>query len=255
MNIMPVSGLNSGHKASHYMSYTGINRELSDGNTEGSPINNEVKKANKLVKVPVVVMMAMSPAMLNSATPYDNDMLANGEKTVMIAALPSSEADSDVPNLMAYAAPAQVEPPQRTTKTYTPNLAWFRHEKPLNIKSFINHKGEKKYLIFTQGYESKNNKVVEGVYIVPEKFNEDKFDFPPNVIKLIYHKLGKDKEFCSVDLILAYKNGKVVTHEERLPDEIANEIINMMTNEDFRNGTTIDFVESYTPVMKPDRTN
>ena len=105
------------------------------------------------------------------------------------------------------------------------------------------------------------------IFIVPYNFEYKMFGLglwedPPKVAKLIYHNLGEDKEFCGV-LVRKHYWGKQIKpfenedlgskeFEVRLPDEIANEIIDILTGEsDLKNMTGIKAIETDTPNLIP----
>lgn len=111
------------------------------------------------------------------------------------------------------------------------------------------------------------------IYIVPYNFEyrrillnvwevllfgqSEELEKPPMVVKLIYHNLGEDKEFCGVLVRMEYwgKQYEYLGYKEfevRLPDEIANEIIGILIGEsDIENMTGIKIIETDTPNLIP----
>ena len=81
---MAVSGLGIGLNVNHYMNFAGQNSRNNNGNTEGEPVEYN-KSSNNLAKVPVIVLMAMSPVMMNAKTPITDLSETNGAKTEMVA--------------------------------------------------------------------------------------------------------------------------------------------------------------------------
>jgi hypothetical protein len=73
---------------------------------------------------------------------------------------------------------------------------------------------------------------------------------PPMVKQLAYHNIGKDKEFCGVILerdVLEEESGKfkgTIRNEMRLPDEVAQKIVDVITDYSrFKNKTNLKIRE------------
>lgn len=85
MVITPISTVNTGSNVNKYMSFGHRRNDIDD-----VPEMRETRGSNNLAKVPVVVLMAMSPAMLNANHPKSNIEadLDTSAKTEMIAPAP-----------------------------------------------------------------------------------------------------------------------------------------------------------------------
>lgn len=91
-------------------------------------------------------------------------------------------------------------------------------------------------------------KIISAIYWVDENVIKYSTVSPPIVTGLVYHDIGKDKEFCSVEMIhTRYKNGERIRHlvRERVDDETAQLLIDFLAGEtQWRNSTGIKFYVS-----------
>lgn len=94
------------------------------------------------------------------------------------------------------------------------------------------------YLLFIGHYGKEGEKEVTDVLIVPEKdelgIRKYPSIYPPQVMYLIYHNIGKDKEFCGayMEERIYRKDGSMsgtMWHEMRLDDDTAQIIIDLIT--------------------------
>ena len=227
MVVMPVSVASTGFGANSYVNFSGQNRRKNNGDTEGSPIEYN-RSSNNLAKVPVIVLMAMSPAMMNAKTPITNLSEMEEAKTEIIAPIP---IDSEELDEMTTVAP-DFSNPQNVQK-----------KAPFGVVALLGHKihhydtfmkdGKKHYIVYSGiGKADYVNKVT----LFPEGFkvSEDGV-LLPWVQELVYHDLGKGKEFCGVIVRSAKKlqNGKYkeMTEEVRLPNEVAQNLINFLADD------------------------
>ncbi len=209
---------------------------------EQNKVSHTPKKASNFVKVPVIVMMAMSPAMLNgisSAQAQDN----NYERMELLAmASPSAapQSTSSTQNNYAYGWSG--------IKTYQVRFA----------KDIVaNGTGYK--MVYT-AYNNKNAdpKLVENVYLIKNGTScSQPAAFPPKVQALVYHKLGKD-EFCGVRVKeeIRKKDGTftgMMEREIKLKDEDANLLIKLLAGtSEWKDKSYIVMEETTSPnVMTP----
>ena len=91
-------------------------------------------------------------------------------------------------------------------------------------------------------------KIISAIYWVDENVIKYNPYNPPIVTGLVYHDIGKDKEFCSVKIIKTrYKNGEMIRHlvHERVDDETAQLLIDFLAGEtQWSNSTGIKFYVS-----------
>ena len=91
-------------------------------------------------------------------------------------------------------------------------------------------------------------KIISAIYWVDENVIKYSPYDPPIVTGLVYHDIGKDKEFCSVEMIKTrYKNGEMFRYRirERVDDETAQLLIDFLAGEtQWRNSTGIKFYVS-----------
>lgn len=190
---MAVSELGIGLNVNHYMNFAGQNSRNNNGNTEGEPVEYN-KSSNNLAKVPVIVLMAMSPVMMNAKTPITDLSETNGAKTEMVAPI---LIDSEELDEMTTIAPYFSNPQNAQTKAPF-GVAELIGRKIYKAESFVNN-GQKYYIVYSG---RQNSKIVNRVTVFPEGFRNENGKLLPVVHELIYHDLGKGKEFCGVLVFL-----------------------------------------------------
>jgi len=180
------------------------------------------KKAGNLVKVPVIVMMAMTPSLLNGAMPVSAADNNNGEVT----------------ELLAMASPE----PQRTSRSQRSNTV-SSHIKPERVraqKSFMSD--GKRYTMYCMDESiDGNSKYVSTVYFVPDDYKQVLDDFgedvnqPPRLRGFVYHDLGEGKEFVGAKVEEWNCNGRKSYHdtykyEIKLDPDVANFLADLAHN-------------------------
>ena len=234
---MAVSGLGIGLNVNHYVNFAGQNSRKNNG----SPVEYN-RRSNNLAKVPVVMLMAMSPAMMDAKTPVTNLSEMEEAKTEMVAPIPIDSEELDE----AITIAPDFSNPQNAQK-----------KAPFGVVALLGHKihhydtfmkdGKKHYIVYSGiGKADYVNKVT----LFPEGFkvSEDGV-LLPWVQELVYHDLGKGKEFCGVIVRSAKKlqNGKYkeMTEEIRLPDNCAQTLIDLLANySKMENRTSIKYSET-----------
>ncbi len=204
--------------------------------------------------VPVIVLMAMNPALLNSAATMSN-----------------LQGEEENPNLITMAEPAQnfeiddatyVMQPKTVKETQDVKKAPYGWNLFLQDDIVEVNKGHNALGNFDMVYT--NNRIDESgsisdVYIVQKSRDiPAKSAFhPPKVFKLMYHNIGKDKEFCGVitkeDLL--DENGQYISgieKEIRLDDDTAQKLIDLVTNHSkWKNNTFIKICETKSERLFP----
>lgn len=243
---MAVSGLGIGLNVNHYVNFAGQNSRKNNGDTEGSPVEYN-RRSNNLVKVPVIVLMAMLPAMMNAKTPVTNLSETNGAKTEIVAPI---LIDSEELDEMTTIAPYFSNPQNAQTKAPF-GVAELIGRKIYKAESFVNN-GEKYYIVYSG---RQNSKFVNRVTVFPEGFRNENGKLLPVVHELIYHDLGKGKEFCGVlvfsNTVLKNGDSKKTIEEIRLPDECAQTLIDLLANySTMKNMTSIKYSETKSPQLR-----
>lgn len=247
---MAVSGLGIGLNVNHYVNFAGQNSRNNNGNTEGEPVEYN-KSSNNLVKVPVIVLMAMLPAMMNAKTPVTNLSETNGAKTEMVAPI---LIDSEELDEMTTIAPYFSNPQNAQTKA------------PFGVTSLLGQKiyhydtfmkdGKKHYIVYSS---IRTPDYVDKVSVFPEGFPNKSGVLLPWVEELVYHNLGKGKEYCGIIVrsVNKLQNGRYkTTYEEvRLPDECAQTLIDLLANySKMKNNTSIEYSETKSAQLRQTKT-
>lgn len=193
-------------------------------------------------KVPVIVLLAMNPATLNSAIPMMPET-DNPDKIVMLA--PEQKADiksTYVINPMVEQASQQSDDP----------YGWHRFKFGkifYHAPATGNDKDSYDLVFFTSDLYQKTENGVQEVYLIDKTKTGSKksIEHPPMVYKLIYHDIGKENEYCSVMTTetLVDENRKAIgsaIREIAIDDNTANKILALMSDKsEWINETTIKF--------------
>ena len=200
-------------------------------------------------KVPVIVLLAMNPATLNSAIPV----------------MP----ETDNPNNIVMLAPEQ-KSVDKNTYVIAPELQDIQQKKvpypwgylkggiiydASNV--IVDGKYKRDLVFYTLTANSRKQNAVEHVFIIDPNAPGARMSIPhpPKVTKIIYHDLGKDKEFCSVKTkeFLVDDSGNTIgwaNRELRIDDDSANKILALTLNKlEWKNGTDINFETTKTADM------
>ncbi len=247
---MAVSGLGIGLNVNHYVNFAGQNSKKNNGNTEGEPVEYN-KSSNNLAKVPVVMLMAMSPAMMDAKIPFTNLSEMEEVKTEMVAPIP---IDSEELDEMTTIAPDFSNPQNAQTKA------------PFGVTSLLGQKiyhydifmkdGKKHYIVYSS---IRTPDYVDKVSVFPEGFPNKSGVLLPWVEELVYHDLGKGKEYCGIIVrsVNKLQNGRYkTTYEEvRLPDECAQTLIDLLANySKMKNNTSIEYSETKSAQLRQTKT-
>lgn len=214
---------------------------------EGAPVSRP-SGVSDLAKVPVIVLLAMNPATLNSAIPMMPET-DNPDKIVMLAPETKS-ADA-----ATYVIEPEIQLPLQADQTY----GWGMLSK-VNIlherNAYVN--GVKYHLVYATAGKN-NKKDVTDVYLFKDGSysSKDPSMPPPRIIKLVYHNIGDGKEFLGavvyeevVDKSGNYKG--TMKYELKLDDDSATHLINFCQDKtSMKNSTQFYIVESESPKLMP----
>lgn len=199
-----------------------------------------------ITKVPVIVLLAMNPATLSSAIPV----------------MP----ETDNPNNIVMLAPEQksvdkntyvIAPELQDIQQINPPYGWehFRFGKIQHSSNVVvDGKYNRDLVFYTPVSMKRQGNVVGEVFIVdPNKPGGHLITpHPPKIEKIIYHDIGKDKEFCSVKTVesLVDDSGNYIGYayrELRIDDDSANKLMALTLNKlEWKNATRIDFIVTKT---------
>lgn len=224
------------------VNFTGKKKKADDENSQNLHTNH---KSNKLATVPVVVMMAMSPAMLNGKQPITISPENAKEITELVAESPNAQQDQ-----------IKIRYPNRS-RAYNIRLN-IAEEKGLYRRELINmQNSDTKYSnrrSYTMYITSPNKNRPGGVWanqilLIPY----DSKDIGEDVYKAIgmtYHNIGKDKEYCGL-IVKNLEPYDPRVFEIRIPDEAANQLIYLQVGETpYENATNIlDWIELKSPAL------
>ena len=199
-----------------------------------------------MTKVPVIVLLAMNPATLSSAIPV----------------MP----ETDNPNNIVMLAPEQksvdkntyvIAPELQDIQQINPPYGWehFRFGKIQHSSNVVvDGKYNRDLVFYTPVSMKRQGNVIGEILIVdPNKpGGSSTLSHPPKVKKIIYHDIGKDKEFCSVKTVesLVDDSGNYIGYayrELRIDDDSANKLMALTLNKlEWKNATHIDFIVTKT---------
>lgn len=194
------------------------------GEAETAP-KQTPKRAGNFVKVPVIVMMTLSPSLLNSAG-------ASAENYQDDFNYPQTE-------LLAMATPE----PQYTNRTTQKTSSYVKPEVVQYKRAFSSNGTQyTMYWVNSTKNGDANNNYVKDVYFVPSGYkpnnassSREDDNIPPRLTGIRYHDLPNGKEFVGAKVVEVKSDAKVgassrkwYTKEIRLPDEVANELMDLV---------------------------
>lgn len=209
---------------------------------EGAPVSRPSGVSN-LAKVPVVVLLAMNPATLNSAIPTMPETDNPNKITILAPETKSVDAATYV-----------IAPETEEVEQSDPPFGWalFRdvtEDIKLNVSAKGN--GANYHMVFTAPRSS--NDKINNIYFIKDGSvgSVDPGAHPPKVQTLIYHNLGKEN-FCSVITLESIlgpdrKEKGTTLRQIMLDDDSAQKIVDLMSGDDSRwkDNTHIQFKEVF----------
>ena len=241
MSITAVSGVKLTNNAYNTV-FTGKRR-----NTESEVAQRDGGGGSAMKRVPVVVMLAMSPAMLNSSVPEQYMPMNAQELTEVVAQIPAEDA-----------ATVDFREVQETQQNYPLGVAFFNRFKIQEIIPAVVG-GAKANIVFTKPVKIGADRDVYDVYYVdPSEPDSNPRHKPPEIRELIYHNLGEGKEFIGIKLFhhLYKKDGSEVgmISELKVDDKTAQYLLDLRTGDTkWNNKTLIGFSVTQSPNVLPPR--
>ena len=196
--------------------------------------------------VPVIVLMAMNPALLNSAATMSN-----------------LQGEEENPNLITMAEPAQnfeiddatyVMQPETARETQnSKNYILGPRRKALKVDQLKNF--DDTYDIVYTSSSTFGEGAIEMIYF----FENGELDYGKSgrMDALVFHNLGKEEEYCGAYIIQPIYDNKneyvrTIAYELELPNDIAQTIINILSDGDpWENKTPIKFIETKNKYTTP----
>lgn len=244
MAILPINSISVMKNQRNLISFSGNGRE-----DEEKRIDKFSQKAKmSAASVPVVVLMAMSPSLLNAKEPMKVVPMNSGLNTELLA----KAADTALKT-------TYISSPEMYNQNSEDYGNWASLEnQDIQMHHLAIGNGTKYHLLFTKSPAAGVNDV-NSIYIIKDgsKGCNNISVTPPVVNGLIYHNIGKDKEFCSVKVVEPILKGDTevgaMIREIRLDDDSANLIINLIAGDSkWKDNTLIGFHETTNPnLMSP----
>ena len=225
MAVLPVNGLSL--KNSSSLSFEHKKSE------KNAPPVTPPSGSNKGASVPVIVLMAMSPALMNSAAAMQEGMIENGNKIEVVSPAPSSKSDVPTYVMVSPKSVDETAPAQNVTRP------WLQpSEKVVYQRSFVAN--GVKYNI--EGSSKIGDKTITKLLFVPEGFKQVKTTIglktlPPRFTELVFHDNGNDDDaFLGVvlDHFTSDANGsnpRNILYEMRLPSNVGMELFKLLSGE------------------------
>ncbi|MBD5403203.1 hypothetical protein HDR58_10485 [bacterium] len=218
MAVLPVSSISVRNNGIAFQGKKENKKELRQENV-----------ANKMVTVPVAVLMALATTSLNAKEPTARDYDRNIDQT----------------ELMAYVSASEGRPVSQSSIITSPKTNILDEKfiyKQMNFNS-----GGKQYTMYFSDMKSSTKirkNVISSIYVIPKDHkavrNEDseiEYNRPPLFKKLIVHMDGNpDKAFggALVEEITCDsqgKNRKIIQKEIKLPDDVTNYLLDLLAGD------------------------
>ncbi len=245
MAILPVSSVSFGRRNTVSFVQQDKSKDL--------PINTGMTPS--LGKsIPVIVLMAMNPALLNSAATMNNLQAKEGKPEEITMVVPVNEPEVDAATFVMH--PEAVKDVQNVKKA---PYGWEIFELDDIVDSYHGKNALGSFdMVYTNNRIDESGSISD-VYIIQKSRDiPAKPEFhPPRVYKLLYHNIGKGKEFCGVitkeDLL--DESGKYLGSLEteiKLDDDTAQKLIDLITgHSNWKNNTGIRIYETTSNMLRP----
>ena len=213
--------------------------------TDNESKNMASSPLGALQKVPVIVLLAMNPATLNSAVPTQPE--ADDPNHIVMVASESEKAES------AYATYPQVESTQQSDAPF----GWVslkRYKIPFIMRGKT-PMNEFTMMFATSTLANGDYSKITDVFILRDGQNPSNGPFtpPPKLERLYYHNTGDGKEYYGAYIAdpISDKNGNEVAfqrHEIRIDYNTAQNILKLIKgNTKWINDTNILYYETNSP--------
>ena len=242
MAITAVSGVTQ-DKNRYMTTFTGKKKTQKNVNyNQQNGLNSTALKS-----APIIVLLAMNPATLNSDIPNKYMPLNAQELTEVVAPIPETQT-----------ATIDLRDVQADKDVYPLGIPFFSRRKVQEIVPAIGD-GVKANLVFTKLKKQGDENDVLQVYYIEHSYDDynEQHD-PPDVRGLIYHDLGEGKEFLGIKIYQPiYRDDgtkRGMMSEVKLDDVSAQYLIDLLTNDTkWNNKTGITYSETTSPkVMVPE---
>ena len=232
---------------------------LKEGKTIGLTLNSifmktEMKRNYGYVKYVsracafAVTLLVMAPAMLKGNSLSKAMTNEPKQLTCVVDDLETDEMISTIPEIQE----SQQEDPL--------GVAYLRNKVIQQIIPAIGN-GVKANIVLTKiRFQTKENDVQKAYYIEHSFKDNNENHRPPEIRELIYHNIGKDKEYLGIKIVrwIFYEGNnslypdKIMESEVKLDDESAQFLLDFRVNETkWNNRTNISFTETTNPKVMP----
>ena len=213
-------------------------RNDKEGTTSGKGMISPLGKT-----VPVVVLMAMNPALLNTAATMNSLQGEEGNPNMITMVSPSKTPETEE---ATYVMSPGVD---ETQQDYPLGVAYLSHEKIQKIIPCI-ESGVKGYIVFSKSNMRGADNEVQDVYIFPHNYKDNALHGKaPWIAAIKYHNLGKDS-FMGAIVIANFPDGSYQQLEVRLDDDSAQEVVNLLIGKtQWVNKTQIRYKETNSPEL------
>lgn len=209
------------------------------------------KSAASKMAVPVIVLMAMNPSLLNAEEPIKFMPANNIDATELLAYQPAK----------AEAAPVLSLDSETHNHSHLPFYSEYLKTASIKTTRKMLGNGAEYHAVLTNSLMHDKSNNVENVYVIKNGYScKNQEEHPPVVTELIYHNTNDGKEFCAVKVIEPIidhakndENCGTMIREIKLDDESAQFIIDFMAGDTkWNNKTYIKFSETSSPrIMEP----
>ena len=222
------------------------------GKKKGGSANLSVQKDTAdLAKVPVMVMIAMSPAMLNANEPV-KALPIDAEQLTEIIAAPRQEKVVSTINFH------QAQQKQKKNFFLPGGFAYLDIQE--RFKADMD--GIETRVILAKCDESKNASPnqVDKIYFIPSDYkDENENHYLPEIIEFVYHNLPDGKDYLSVKTVeYVYKSDKDIKpikalfKDVRINDRSAQYLLDLQTGDTrWKDATGIPFRVTSSPDTEP----
>ena len=217
-------------------------RNDKEGTTSGKGMISPLGKT-----VPVVVLMAMNPALSNTAATKNN-----------------LQGEEGNPNTITMVSPSKTVEPEEATYVMFPKVDETQQNYPLGVAFFSDLNIQKIQPAIGNGVKANivltgSSTGIDGIYYVKHSYKDNSIvHMPPEITGLIYHNTGDGKEFMGIELYeVIYKDrtdkpSKIIEREVKIDDEAAQLLVDLLIGKtQWTNFNTLKFILPFRETTSP----
>lgn len=237
MAILPVSSVGLEDKSNISFAHKSEHKKTNNSKGTVAPLGKTI---------PVMVLMAMNPSLLNTAATANGFTPDDVNENLITMVVPTNTPDIDDATYV-------IEPEElKEQQSYPLGVAYFSEVQVQKIQPAIGG-GARANIVLTGSSTG-----IDGIYYVKNGYRDNSaVHKPPEITGLIYHNTGDGKEFMGIEVYdVRYKDNtnipsKIGEYEVKIDDKSAQLLVDLLLGRtQWTNYTILPYKETTSPYLK-----